>query len=64
MLFCDLLGSTALAASLDAEDWCDLVGAYLDVASRAVTVLLWSMNLFENGIPPSVGSMPNCRGGD
>ncbi len=37
MLFCDLVGSTALAAKLDAEDWRDLVGAYLDAASEAVT---------------------------
>jgi class 3 adenylate cyclase len=35
-MFCDLVGSTALAAGLDAEDWRDLVGAYLDVASAAV----------------------------
>ncbi len=33
VLFCDLVGSTALAAKLDAEDWRDLVGAYLDAAS-------------------------------
>ena len=37
VLFCDLVGSTALAAGLDAEDWRDLVGAYLDAASDAVT---------------------------
>ena len=36
VLFCDLVGSTALAAKLDAEDWRDLVGAYLDAASEAV----------------------------
>ena len=35
-MFCDLVGSTSLAAKLDAEDWRDLVGAYLDEASKAV----------------------------
>ena len=37
VMFCDLVGSTALAAKLDAEDWRDLVNAYLDAASTAVT---------------------------
>ena len=36
-MFCDLVGSTSLAAKLDAEDWRDLVKAYLDEASKAVT---------------------------
>jgi class 3 adenylate cyclase len=36
-MFCDLVGSTSLAARLDAEDWRNLVGAYLDEASNAVT---------------------------
>jgi class 3 adenylate cyclase/tetratricopeptide (TPR) repeat protein len=39
VMFCDLVGSTALAAKLDAEDWRNLVNAYLDEASRAVTGL-------------------------
>jgi class 3 adenylate cyclase/predicted ATPase len=39
VMFCDLVGSTALAAKLDAEDWRNLVNAYLDEASRAVTEL-------------------------
>src|SRR5271170_7269016 len=39
VMFCDLVGSTSLAAKLDAEDWRDLVGAYLDGASAAVTGL-------------------------
>ena len=39
VMFCDLVGSTSLAAKLDAEDWRDLVGAYLDEASVAVTGL-------------------------
>jgi class 3 adenylate cyclase len=39
VMFCDLVGSTALASRLDAEDWRNLVGAYLDEASAAVTRL-------------------------
>jgi class 3 adenylate cyclase len=37
VMFCDLVGSTSLAARLDAEDWRNLVNAYLDEASKAVT---------------------------
>ena len=37
VLFCDLVGSTSISAGLDAEDLRDLVGAYLDAASAAVT---------------------------
>ena len=36
-MFCDLVGSTSISARLDAEDWRELVGAYLDAASAAVT---------------------------
>ena len=36
-MFCDLVGSTGLAASLDVEDWRNLLSAYLDAASEAVT---------------------------
>ena len=36
-MFCDLVDSTGIAAQLDAEEWRDLVGAYLDAASAAVT---------------------------
>jgi class 3 adenylate cyclase/tetratricopeptide (TPR) repeat protein len=36
VMFCDLLGSTAISAQLDAKEWRDLVGAYLDDASAAV----------------------------
>jgi class 3 adenylate cyclase len=35
VMFCDLVGSTSISAALDAEDWRDLVGAYLDAASAA-----------------------------
>jgi len=35
--FCDLVGSTGISAQLDAEEWRDLVGGYLDAASAAVT---------------------------
>jgi class 3 adenylate cyclase len=33
----NLVGSTSISAKLDAEEWRDLVGAYLDAASAAVT---------------------------
>ena len=39
VMFCDLVGSTSLASRLDAEDWRDMVNAYLDEASNAVTGL-------------------------
>src|ERR1700677_397627 len=37
VMFCDLVGSTGLAATLGAEDWRDLVRAYLDNSAEAVT---------------------------
>jgi class 3 adenylate cyclase len=37
VMFCDLVDSTGIAARLDAEEWRDVVGAYLDAASAAVT---------------------------
>jgi class 3 adenylate cyclase len=37
VMFCDLVGSTGIAAKLDAEEWRDLVSSYLDAASAAVT---------------------------
>jgi class 3 adenylate cyclase len=37
VMFCDLVDSTGISAKLDAEEWRDLVGAYLDAASEAVT---------------------------
>jgi class 3 adenylate cyclase/predicted ATPase len=39
VMFCDLVGSTSLAAKLDPEEWRNLVGSYLDAASAAVTSL-------------------------
>ena len=39
VMFCDLVGSTGLAAKLDPEDWRNLVNTYLDEASKAVTAL-------------------------
>jgi len=39
VMFCDLVGSTSIAAKLDAEDWRNLVNAYLDEATEAVTGL-------------------------
>ncbi len=38
-MFCDLVGSTSISAQLDAEEWRDLVGSYLDAASAAVSGL-------------------------
>jgi class 3 adenylate cyclase len=37
VMYCDLVDSTGIAAKLDAEEWRDLVGAYFDGASTAVT---------------------------
>src|SRR6516164_5682723 len=39
VMFCDLVNSTSMAAKLDPEDWRNLVNAYLDEASGAVTGL-------------------------
>jgi class 3 adenylate cyclase len=39
VMYCDLVGSTGLASKLDPEDWRNLVNAYLDEASKAVTGL-------------------------
>ena len=36
VMFCDLVGSTALASRLDTEDWRSLVNAYLDKASGVI----------------------------
>src|SRR6516162_8755880 len=36
VMFSDLVGSTSIAAQLDAEEWRDLVEAYLDAATAAV----------------------------
>ncbi|MCP3471391.1 AAA family ATPase [Bradyrhizobium sp. CCGUVB1N3] len=35
VMFCDLVGSTSICAQLDAEEWRDLVCAYLDAACAA-----------------------------
>ena len=37
VMFCDLVGSTGLAARLDVEDWRELVNSYFDEATKAVT---------------------------
>jgi class 3 adenylate cyclase/predicted ATPase len=37
VMFCDIVGSTGIAAKLDAEEWRDLVSAYLDSATQSVT---------------------------
>src|ERR1700722_18725918 len=50
-MFCHLVGSTSLAAKLDAEDWRNLVGGYLDeglegrdFAGRACTICFANMH--------------------
>jgi class 3 adenylate cyclase len=37
VMFCDLIDSMSLASRLDAEDWRNLVSAYLDAASEGAT---------------------------
>jgi class 3 adenylate cyclase len=37
VMFCDLVDSTGIAAKLDAEEWRDLLGAYVDAVSTAIT---------------------------
>jgi class 3 adenylate cyclase/tetratricopeptide (TPR) repeat protein len=37
VMFCDLVGSTELAAALDVEDWRNLLNSYLNEATKAVT---------------------------
>jgi class 3 adenylate cyclase len=37
VLFCDIVDSTTISAGVDAENWRNLVSAYLDAASEAVT---------------------------
>jgi class 3 adenylate cyclase len=39
IMFCDLVGSTSISARLDAEEWRDMVSAYLESASAEVTKL-------------------------
>ena len=34
VMFCDLVDCTGIAAKLDAEEWRDLVGSYLDAAIK------------------------------
>src|SRR5215470_13678877 len=36
VLFCDLVGSTAIAAKLDPEEWRELAAAYQRTSSRAI----------------------------
>jgi hypothetical protein len=44
VMFCDLVDSTGIAAKLDAEEWRDLVGAYIDAASAAVVEMGGHLN--------------------
>src|SRR5689334_17599376 len=36
VLFCDLIGSTAMASKLDPEDWREVLNAYQDACSSVV----------------------------
>jgi class 3 adenylate cyclase len=37
VLFCDLVGSTGIAAQLDPEEWRDMVAGYQRTAAEAIT---------------------------
>jgi hypothetical protein len=58
-VFCDLVGSTALASRLDAEDWRSLVNAYLDEASA--TRLCAETGDDTNGFILLPGAAPRAR---
>jgi hypothetical protein len=58
-MFCDLVGSTSISAELDAEDWRDLVGAYLNAASAAVTEM--GGHVAKKLVPPSVRAEEPAR---
>src|SRR5438105_1424050 len=67
VMFCDLVGSTALAAQLDPEDMADLIRAFRDATgqSRASTVMSldrwgtarWSISV----IPAPMRTTPSAR---
>ena len=68
VMFCDLVGSTGIAARLDAEEWRDLVGSYLDAASAAVTEMSGyvAKKLGDGGVVPALLSaisiaLPRCE---
>ena len=70
VLFCDLVGSTSIAARLDAEEWRDLVGGYLDAASAAVREMgamsrrSWATASWRcSAIPPGRRTTPSARCG-
>ena len=54
VLFCDLFGSTGISAGLDAEDWRDLVGAYLDAASAAVMEMGGRVKMLGDGLMAAI----------
>ena len=66
VMFCDLVGSTSLAANLDAEDWRNFVNAYLDAASAAVT-RIWracaeeARRRADGALRLSAGAGERCR---
>ena len=40
VLFCDLVGSTAIAAQLDPEEWRETVAGYQRAAADAITIMV------------------------
>jgi class 3 adenylate cyclase/predicted ATPase len=56
VLFCDLFGSTSISTKLDAEDWRNLVGAYLDAASAAVREMGGRVKMLGDGLMALFGS--------
>ena len=64
VMFCDLVGSTKLAARLDAEDWRDLLSAYIDEAAKAVTQFGGHvLKVFGDGVMALFG-YPNAQEND
>jgi class 3 adenylate cyclase len=66
VMFCDLVDSTGISAKLDPEEWRDLVGAYLDAASTAVTEMGGKVakklgDGLMAAVRPSVGAGKRCR---
>ena len=57
VMFCDLVGSTSISARLDAEEWRDLVGAYLDATTAAVR----EMGGHVSGFATCSGPPSHCR---
>jgi class 3 adenylate cyclase len=55
VMFCDLVGSTALSARLDPEDLRAVIGAYHRSTARFPAVLRARNRVFPTGIPTGAG---------